>query len=71
MDDKNIVDAADRFVPYDELSDRLKQLENITQLQRAIENLENFETEAEIKTYPFVMTHVSWRQRLLGWFGQN
>ena len=69
MGDRNIFDATDTFVPYDELSDRLKQLEIIAQLQRATEDPESFEATAEVKTYPFVKT--SWAQRVLGWFKKN
>ena len=73
-DDKNEIDVTvaldgtDMFVPYEELSDRLKQLEEFTQRQRAIKDPETFGTISETNAYLFVKTPVSWMQRVLGWF---
>ena len=61
------LDGTDMFVPYEELSDRLKQLEEITQRQRAIEDPETVGATSGMETYSFVKTHVNWMQRVFGW----
>jgi len=71
IDLTDTLDETDMFVPYEELSDRLKQLEEITQRQRAIEDPETFGAISDTNTYPLVRTRVSWKQRVLGWFRRS
>jgi hypothetical protein len=70
-DDKDEISLTDTFVPHGELTRKLDLLETMTQLQREAEISETIGATSGMKTYPFVKTHVSWSQRLLGWFRRD
>ena len=68
MSDDSKTDLTDTSEPHDEISDKLKRLEAITQVTRKIEEGIEFGATSGIKVYEFIKTRLSWKQRVLRWF---
>ena len=65
MDDENNLDLTDTSAPHDEISDKLRHFEAMSQVTQKIKAGIAFGATSGIKLYEFVKSRVSWKQRVL------
>ena len=71
MDENDNNDQTDAQVSHTQITRKLDLLATAPELKRVTEEPEASVDTSAIKIYPFVKTHLSWKQRVLGWFRKS